>query len=44
MVGHVDLLELRETMGHGSITTTERYLQYMPRQKLAQEVANAVAA
>ncbi len=41
MVGHVDLLELREMMGHGSITTTERYLHYKPRQELAAKVAAA---
>ena len=41
MVGHVDLLELREMMGHGSITTTERYLHYKPRNELAAKVAAA---
>lgn len=41
MVGHVDLLELREMMGHGSITTTEHYLYYKPRQELAEKVAAA---
>lgn len=41
MVGHVDLLELREMMGHGSITTTEHYLHYKPRQELAEKVAAA---
>lgn len=35
MVAHVDLLELREMMGHASITTTERYLHYKPRNELA---------
>jgi site-specific recombinase XerD len=30
-------------MGHGSITTTERYLHYKPRQELAQKVADAFA-
>lgn len=28
-------------MGHGSITTTERYLHYKPRQELADKVAAA---
>jgi integrase len=41
MVGHVDLLELREMMGHGSITTTERYLHYKLRQEPAEKVAAA---
>jgi integrase len=43
MVGHVDLLELREMMGHASITTTERYLHYKPRTELADKVAAAFA-
>ncbi len=43
MVGHVDLLELREMMGHASITTTERYLHYKPRNELADKVAAAFA-
>jgi integrase len=41
MVAHVDLLELREMMGHASITTTERYLHYRPRNDLAGKVAAA---
>jgi integrase len=41
MAAHVDLLELREMMGHGSITTTERYLHYRPRDELAAKVAAA---
>lgn len=43
MVAHVDLLELREMMGHASITTTERYLHYKPRNELADKVAAAFA-
>ena len=43
MVGHVDLLELRQMMGHASITTTERYLHYKPRTELADKVAAAFA-
>jgi site-specific recombinase XerD len=43
MVAHVDLLELREMMGHASITTTEMYLHYKPRNEFADKVAAAFA-
>lgn len=42
-IRELDALELMQYMGHASITTTQRYLRFVPRQDVAQRLAKAFA-
>ncbi len=43
MIGKADIVRVKEWMGHASVSTTMRYLHYMPRPEDAQLVAEAFA-
>ena len=43
MIAKADIVRVKEWMGHASVSTTMRYLHYVPRPEDARLVAEAFA-